>query len=97
MTQRRESVGIISTVTNQGKVRWKLFEGAMNADILIDFFHRLIREASRKVFLILDNLRVHHVRKVKAWLAEHKTEIEVFYLPSYSLELNPTECLNEDL
>jgi len=97
MTQRRESVGIISTVTNQGKVRWKLFEGAMNADILIDFFHRLIREASRKVFLILDNLRVHHARKVKAWLAEHKTEIEVFYLPSYSPELNPDECLNADL
>jgi len=95
--QRRESVGIISTVTNQGKVRWKLFEGAMNADILIDFFKRLIRDAGRKVYLILDNLRVHHARKVKAWLAEHESEIEVFYLPSYSPELNPDECLNADL
>ena len=84
VTQQQESVGIISTVTNQGKVRWKLFKGAMNADILIDFFQRLIRDAGRKVFLILDNLRVHHARKVKAWLAEHKAEIEVFYLPSYS-------------
>ena len=97
VTQRRENLGSISTVTNQGKVRWKLFEGAMNADILVDFFKRLIREAGRKVFLILDNLRVHHARKVKAWLAEHEAEIEVFYLPSYSPELNPDECLNADL
>ncbi len=97
VTQRRENLGIISTVTNQGKVRWKLFEGAMNADILIDFFKRLIRDAGRKVFLILDNLQVHHARKVKAWLAEHESEIEVFYLPSYSPELNPDECLNADL
>lgn len=97
VTQRRESLGMISTVTNQGKVRWKLFEGAMNADILIDFFKRLIRDAGRKVFLVLDNLRVHHARKVKAWLAEHEAQIEVFYLPSYSPELNPDECLNADL
>jgi hypothetical protein len=29
-------------------------------------------------------LRVHHSKPVKAWLGEHKREIEVFYLPSYS-------------
>jgi len=30
-------------------------------------------------------------------LAEHKGEIEVFYLPPYSPELNPDEYLNCDL
>ncbi len=37
--------------------------------------------------VILDNLRVHHAKPVKAWLAEHADAIEVFYLPSYSPEL----------
>jgi len=97
VNNKREGLSIISTVTNQGKVRWKIFEGAMNADILIDFFKRLIKDADRKVFLILDNLRVHHARKVKAWLADHEEAIEVYYLPSYSPELNPDECLNADL
>lgn len=97
VNHKREGLSIISTVTNQGKVRWKIFDGAMNAQILIDFFKRLIRDAERKVFLILDNLRVHHAKLVKAWLAEHEEEIEVFYLPSYSPELNPDECLNSDL
>jgi transposase len=49
------------------------------------------------VFLILDNLRVHHSKLVKAWLADKKDKIEVFYLPSYSPELNPDERLNADL
>lgn len=97
VNNKREGLSIISTVTNQGKVRWKVFEGAMNADVLIDFFKRLIKDADRKVFLILDNLKVHHARKVKDWLAKHEEEIEVFYLPSYSPELNPDECLNADL
>ncbi len=97
VNNKREGLSIISTVTNQGKVRWKVFEGAINADVLVDFFKRLIKDAERKVFLILDNLKVHHARKAKEWLAKHEEEIEVFYLPSYSPALNPDECLNADL
>lgn len=58
---------------------------------------RLIKNADRKVFLILDNLWVHHAKKVKAWLAEQPDRIEVFYLPSYSPDLNPEEYLKNDL
>ncbi|MBL8436684.1 MAG: IS630 family transposase [Zoogloeaceae bacterium] len=95
---RREGLSVMSTVTNRGKVRWKVFEGAMNADILIEFMKRLIKDTGgKKVFLILDNLKVHHAKPDKAWLAEHATAIEVFYLPSYSPELNPDEMLNADL
>lgn len=52
--------------------------------------------ASKKLFLILDNLRVHHAKPVKAWLAEHADAIEVFYLPSCCPELNPDEMANAD-
>lgn len=97
VNNKRHGLSIISTVTNRGTMRWKIFEGALNADILIEFLKRLIRSAGRKVYLILDNLRVHHSKPVKAWLAEHKREIEVFYLPSYSPELNPDEMANADL
>ena len=45
----------------------------------------------------MDNLKVHHSYIVKDWLKEHKDEIEVFFLPSYSPELNPDEYLNCDL
>ncbi len=51
----------------------------------------------RKVFLILDRLKVHRARRTRDWLAEHRAEIEVHYLPSYSPELNPDEGVNADL
>jgi transposase len=93
----REAINMISALTNQGKVRFRLFEGSMNADILIDFMMRLLKDAHRKVYLILDNLKVHHAKPVKEWLAAHAKMIQVFYLPSYSPELNPDEYLNCDL
>ena len=97
LSAKRTSVSMISTVTNRGKVRFMMLDAPLNAQVLITFLKRLIRDAGRKVFLILDNLRDHHAKIVQAWLEEHKEEIEVFYLPSYSPELNPDEYLNGHL
>jgi transposase len=97
VNSKRHGLSVISTVTNKGEMRWKIFDGALNADILIDFMRRLVRGARKKIFLVLDNLRVHHAKPVKAWLAANKEHIEVFYLPSYSPELNPDEMANADL
>lgn len=93
----REKLSMISTVTNQGKSSWMIIDGNFNHVRLIEFFEALIKQAGRKVFLILDNLGVHHCAPVKKWLAEHQKQIEVFFLPSYSPELNPDERLNGDL
>ena len=93
----RHKLSMISTVTNQGKTRWMIIDDAFNADRMIELLEALIKDADKKVFLILDNLRVHHSKLVKAWLTRHKEKIEVFYLPSYSPELNPDERLNADL
>ena len=97
VNNKRHGLSVISTVTNKGQMRWSSFDGALNTTILIDFLRRLIKGQSRKLFLILDNLRVHHAKPVKTWLAEHADAIEVFYLPSYSPELNPDEMANADI
>ncbi len=47
-----------------------------------------------KIFLILDNLRVHHSKKAAAWLGRHKDKIEVFFLPPHAPEINLDEYLN---
>ena len=93
----KSRVNMISSITNRGKVRFMLYKENMTSQVLIRFMSRLVKGADRKVFLILDNLRVHHSKLVKAWLKEHDEEIAVFYLPSYSPELNPDEYLNGDL
>ena len=94
---RCKRVNLISTVTNQGKVRFMVYDSKMNSQTLIKFMGRLIKNSEKKVFLILDNLKVHHSYMVKEWLEQHKRQIEIFFLPSYSPELNPDEYLNCDL
>ena len=95
----RTRVNMISAITNQGKVRFMLYEERMNAAVFIKFLKRLINDAQQKVFLIVDNLRVHHSASVRQWLSREdiRNRIELFYLPSYAPDLNPEEHLNSDL
>jgi transposase len=74
-----------------------VLDGAVKAPSLLRFLARLVRDAGRKVFLVLDRLPVHRSAKVRAWLAGREAEIEVFHLPGYSPELNPDEGVNADL
>jgi hypothetical protein len=56
----REGLSVSSTAANKDEMRWKIFSRALNAKILIGFLERLTRQQKAKIFLILDNLRVHH-------------------------------------
>tara|TARA_R110002072_G_scaffold226289_3_gene383258 strand:- start:281 stop:757 length:477 start_codon:yes stop_codon:yes gene_type:complete len=94
---RRERLSMMSSVTNRGKVSWMLTGGSFNADKVIEFMEALISDSPHKLYLILDNLRVHHCHPVKQWAEQHSDRIAMHYLPSYSPELNPDELLNADL
>lgn len=94
---KRLSLNMISTVTNQGKVRFMTYKGSMNSAIFINFMKRLLKGEKRKIYLILDNLSVHHSKPVKEWVQRNLDKIALYFLPSYSPELNPDEYLNCDL
>lgn len=59
-------INMLSAVSKRGKLRFVLYKDNMNSDKLIDFMRRLVYDSKKKVFLILDNLRVHHSKKVQA-------------------------------
>jgi len=96
-SSKRYGLTMISAISNRGLVRFQFIEEAMNCELLIEFMQALVDDSEQKVFLILDNLKVHHAIKVTDWLNENKERIEVFYLPPYSPEYNPDEYLNRDL
>lgn len=89
-------INMISAITNTGKSMFALYDEAINTDRFIDFLQKAIDSSEKKIYMILDNLRVHHAKIVKAWIEEHKNHIELFYLPAYSPDLNPDEYLNQD-
>lgn len=97
LNAKKNSISMISTITNNGKVRFMLYRETMNGQLFIKFMTRLVKDTDRKVFLILDNLRVHHGKKVAKWLEANRDTIEVFFLPPYAPEYNPDEYLNSDL
>lgn len=88
---------MLSALSRQGNVRFMLYEDSMNQQRLIQFMDRLIRTSNQKVFLILDNLKVHHGKKTAAWLDRRQDKIELFFLPPYAPESNPDEYLNHAL
>jgi transposase len=96
-TAKRITQSMIAAVSNRGLMRFMLYEGALDVDRFIGFLRRLTKDAGQKVFLIVDNLKVHHAKKVAAWVASHSHEVELFYLPAYAPEHNPDEYLNNDL
>jgi transposase len=94
---KRFSQSMISSLTNRGKLRFMIYEGALKAPIFLNFLRRLVREAARTLFVIVDNLPVHRAHRVTAWVHDHADRIELCYLPSYAPEHNPDEFLNNDL
>lgn len=98
VANRGIKLNMVSAINNQGKIHYMIYDKAMNVDIFISFMECLIRgNEGRKVYFIVDNLKVHHANCLHSWLKAHAKELELHYLPSYSPELNPDEYLNNDL
>jgi len=93
-----EKINQISAITNQGKLRFMCYESNFNYRVYHRFLKQLILDSKgKKVFVIADNLRVHHSKVIKRWASIHKNQIELHYLPAYCPDLNPDEYFNGDL
>ncbi len=94
---RRKCLSMIAAVTNQGEVRSMICSIVLAPPRLLAFTRRLIKDARRKVFLILDNLNVYKAKPIRDWLDEHAERSEVFCAPLFSLALGPREYFNGNL
>jgi len=96
-TGKRFRCNMISAITNRGKLAFMVFKGNFNAPIFMVFLRRLLRQARRKVFLIVDEHPVHVAAAVEGWVERHHPRLRLFFLPGYSPDLNPDEYLNNDV
>ncbi|HEY9886367.1 MAG TPA: IS630 family transposase [Vampirovibrionales bacterium] len=94
---RRIRCSYLASISNRGKMRFMVYSNRFNSEKLIVFLKRVIASSKRKIYLIMDNHPVHKSRKVKSWVEGNKEKIEIFYLPTYSPEMNPEENLNRHL
>ena len=99
-TGQRFRCNMVSAITNRGRLAFMIFRQRFTARVFLNFLRRLLRltrKTRRKVFLIADGHPVHKSRLVNRWLAKRAAQIRLFWLPSYSPELNPDELLNQDV
>lgn len=85
---------MISTITNKGKLNFMVFKERFCSDVFLDFLRRMVRQSERKIFLITNSHPVHHAKKIRNWIEKNSEWIQIFFLPTYSPELNPDELLN---
>jgi len=70
----------------------RIEKGKINAEKHIEFLIQLMAQhPNRKIIVIEDNAPPHIAHAVKSFVASQPNKITVYYLPSYSPELNPDE------
>ena len=63
----------------------------MDSLLFTEYLDRLIRDVRGKIFLIVDQVGYHTSKETAEWARKRKDRIELFFLPSYSPDLNPDE------
>ena len=79
LSAKQAHISMISAISNRGDCRFMLYEKGFNSAVFTCFLNRLIKNATRKIFLIVDNLIVHKSKRVKAWQIEHHDQLEIFF------------------
>ncbi|MFA5183803.1 MAG: IS630 family transposase [Syntrophales bacterium] len=96
-TGARFGLNLISAVSPQGKMRFITVEGTVTAAVFVEFLKRLLYNADRPVFLIVDGHPAHRSKLVSKFVAATDGMLHLFFLPGYSPELNPDEQVWNDL
>ena len=93
-TGERFRMNMMSAISSDGDLYWKLHEGSGTAVVFREFIEQMLREiGGRKVWVIVDGHRSHTARPVKEFLAERKDDVDLYILPAYAPELNPDESI----
>jgi len=96
-TGARFGLNLISAVSPRGDMRFMLTKSRVNAKVFIEFLRRLLVNASNPIFLIVDGHPTHKARSVSKFVDSQEGNLQLFFLPPYSPELNPDELVWNDL
>lgn len=81
---KRERLNMPSALSRQRDLRFMLYEDPIDQQRPIQFLDRLVRASSRKVFLILYDLKAHYRKRPPPRLDRRRGKIELFFLPPYA-------------
>lgn len=92
-TGQRFGLNLVSAISPRGELRFMTLEGRMNGEKFLEFLERLLHQADRPIYLIVDGHPSHRARKVFDFVQSTNGWLRLFFLPPYSPELNPDELV----
>jgi transposase len=88
----RTGITVSSAVSPAGRLLFRIEKEKATADRFIDLLSKvMLAHRKRKVIVITDNAPSHIAKKVDRFADENRKRFALFYLPTYSPELNPDE------
>jgi len=92
VTGKKGGLCVSSAISPAGRMIFRIEKGRMTAQTYIDFLSKIIlQHPRRKIVIVADNAPIHKAKLVKEFILSNKKRISIFYIPSYSPELNPDE------
>ena len=92
VTGNRGSIAVSSAISPAGRMVFRIEKGRATSKTFIDFLKQIIKNHRwRKVIVIVDNSPTHTAKAVHEFIKNNKSKIAVYYLPTYSPDLNPDE------
>ena len=81
---------ILSSIRLNGDTAYTIYSGGTTREKFLDYLKNVLLPTLRRDdIVVMDNMRTHHVKEVKALFLE--AGIKLLYLPAYSPDLNPIE------
>ncbi len=92
VTGNRGGLCVTSAISPAGRMVFRIEKDTIHAEEHIDFLKQIMRQhPHRKIIVIEDNAKPHIAGEVKNFVRDNKNKIAVYYLPTYSPDLNPDE------
>src|SRR3989344_4889468 len=83
---------VTSAISPAGRMVFRIENHTIHAEDHIDFLKQIMKQhPHRKIIVVEDNAKPHIAGLVKDFVKENKTKIAIYYLPTYSPDLNPDE------
>ncbi|CAK0766698.1 transposase [Gammaproteobacteria bacterium] len=92
-TGGRYRINMIAAITNEGEIHFQVGTQSLNGDAFVEYLKSLVKDATSPVWIITDGYSVHHSNVVKEYLKKTDGKVKIFFLPTYSPNLNPVELV----
>ena len=92
VTGKKGGIVVTAAISPAGRLVFRIEKKTIHAKEHIEFLQQLMKNhRNRKIIVIEDNASPHIAAEVGSFVTANKNKLAIYYLPTYSPDLNPQE------